>query len=195
MTDMQEMAERIASEKERLNPQPRQAAAFRAETRVFEATIYYSSVYKADAMSRFGIAVEQADVPEDLWGHVRFRESEALGKIVTFIGGRYQPAVIPFGKGDLATILSCTDAANLPRDRLLQGLRTKIAVNPYISRGKMVPLVPTRHHPRGANLYEGDYPTLALTAIQVNVEAMIEAYDKLCAEFFADPSYPWDPNR
>lgn len=97
-----------------------------------------------------------------------------------FSGNR--PAVI--SDRNIDTILSCTDAANLPRDRLLIGIPALVCVSPYRVQSN-----------RLSGGREGPRNLAAVLAIKVCYDDMLRRYDEICAEFFADPTLPYNPGR
>ena len=181
MTDLREMAEAIAAEEARLNPTPGMAAAVKAETRYFDATVLYANIYAPSPFGkRFSLIVPVQDVPRDLHDALSSIK-ERNGKTFTIISSAYPAAVVPTptSKCSLDTTLSCTRAANIRPDALLVGLQVKMAVTPY-----------RREASRRFGRPSPGSGERSLALIAIMVDAMVKRYDEICAEHFCDASYP-----
>lgn len=132
---------------------------------VFDTTITHAHVFKPfevyvgrdeGQVKRWSITVPHTDVPAALMDISR----AARGVDRSLFKANHVPAVLPkAGPLNIVTLLQCCDYAQLNRDDLLLGTPVKVAV-------RMI----SNH--------------CFLSAIEVDVEAMTNRYDELCAQFF-----------
>lgn len=115
------------------------------------------------------------------WAPPALAEHLGTGQWVTALDGDVyrmfsveQPAVI--SDKPLNVIMSCMDAANLPRDRLFHEVPLTLSVHLYRIEASQY------GRPRNA---------ASIVAVRVPYDVMARRYDEVCAEFFADPSLPW----
>lgn len=123
-----------------------------------------------------------ATVKSPSWQAVE-QQPELSGVDMVILSSQWRPRVLTednrHGTGQLVQLLQFMDASNMPRDWLFKGIRANLLLQPVEWRSEDRP---RRHDQLGR--------ALNLMAVQVRYTDLLAAYDRLCAEYFADPTYP-----
>lgn len=145
---------------------------------VFATTLFQASIYEPvdpdlNTSNVFWMSFPAGDVPRDLRPYCKAIFKDGVMK--SAVNGRQRPIVVasPTSKCSLDTTLHCARVANIPVDRLFDGITVQIAVrfDKFENRSSARRLGETVER-------------LTPVAIQVDVDAMVENYDRLCAQYF-----------
>lgn len=145
-------------------------------TEAFFPNVFEGYQFRGDEKPTFGVSIKAEELPDNLRPFAR-RPKESMGhNIITITAGKLPPVVVTpdnrHGMSELESILRFADTANIPRDRLLQGIPMELST-----------LLVEFEEGWGGRV-DRSGTTLFLKAIKVAHTDLLRRYDECCAQYF-----------